>query len=235
MNTFSLSQTVRAVVFDAVGTLIHPHPPAAVVYAEVGRRHGNHIDIDGIRRRFAAAFEGEEAIDRRTGWRTSEERERRRWRNIVSAVLSDVADPQACFVELYFHFARANSWKCDPDAAAVLAHLAGAGFPLAIASNYDSRLRKVVAERPELAPISQLVISSEVGWRKPACEFFDAVCYRLKCTPDELLYVGDDLANDFEGACSAGLHAILLDPVHQIGDDTSRIARLTDLIQEKPN
>src|SRR5262245_26831348 len=32
---------VRAVVFDAVGTLITPDPPAPAVYSAVGRRHGS--------------------------------------------------------------------------------------------------------------------------------------------------------------------------------------------------
>src|SRR5207302_1039003 len=47
---------VRAVFFDAVGTLIHPEPPAGAVYAEVGRRHGSRLTAAEIARRFAAAF-----------------------------------------------------------------------------------------------------------------------------------------------------------------------------------
>ena len=47
---------VRAVVFDAVGTVIHPDPPAAEVYVEVGRRFGSRLGMADIVGRFAAAF-----------------------------------------------------------------------------------------------------------------------------------------------------------------------------------
>ena len=35
---------IRAVAFDAVGTLIFPNPGAATVYAEAAARHGMSMD-----------------------------------------------------------------------------------------------------------------------------------------------------------------------------------------------
>ena len=40
---------VRAVFFDAVGTMIHPDPPAATVYARVGRRFGSRLPAEAVR------------------------------------------------------------------------------------------------------------------------------------------------------------------------------------------
>src|SRR5437660_565192 len=119
-----IAKHIRAIFFDAVGTLIHPDPAPAVVYAEVGRRFGSRYTIEVIQTRFTSAFEQEEAADRAANWRTSEERERRRWRNIVGSVLDDVTDPEACFHELYEHFARPQAWKLDSDAPAVIEQLA---------------------------------------------------------------------------------------------------------------
>src|SRR5438105_3948472 len=96
---------VDAVFFDAVGTLIHPEPSAALAYAQIGQRHGSALSAELVRQRFAAAFAHEEAADLAAGLRTSEDRERRRWRTIVAAVLDDVADAEACFAALYEHFA----------------------------------------------------------------------------------------------------------------------------------
>ncbi|HMF20099.1 MAG TPA: HAD family hydrolase, partial [Gemmataceae bacterium] len=171
-----IPDTVRAIFFDAVGTLFHPDPGAAAVYYEVGHRHGSKYEMEQIARRFKSAFQKEEDADRPGGLRTSEERERRRWQAIVAAVLGDVADPEACFVELYEHFSRPNAWRLESEAPRILEELSRRGFALGMASNYDHRLRSVVAGFPGLSRLQHLVISSEVGWRKPAPQFFAAMC-----------------------------------------------------------
>jgi putative hydrolase of the HAD superfamily len=203
---------IRAVVFDAVGTVIDPNPPAPVVYAEIGRRYGSKRIAEEIRPRFLAAFADQEAVDFANGLRTSEAREIERWRRIVGYVLDDATDPDACFRELFEHFRRPEAWYCDADAATTIEILARRGYVLGLASNYDQRLRSVAAGMTALRPLQHLIISSEVGWRKPAAPFFQAVCQAVGLPPDRILYVGDDLANDFEGAQAAGLRALLLDP-----------------------
>lgn len=200
---------VRAVFFDAVGTLIHPEPRAAIVYAAVGKRHGSQRPIEIIAERFRSAFFREEEIDRANGWRTNEEREIARWRRIVGTVLDDVNDPVGCFRELFDHFSRPESWRCNAALAATLPMLAARGYTLGIASNYDQRLRRVVAGLPPLALLDHLVISAEVGWRKPAPQFFAALCERVSLQPHEVLLIGDDRENDVNGARAASLHALL--------------------------
>jgi len=218
----------RAIYFDAVGTLIHPEPAPHLVYAQSGRRHGSRLPAAEIRARFRRAFRRQEEADRAAGWRTSETREIERWRTIVAEVLDDVRDTAACFAELYEHFARPDAWCCDPGAAPVLAELSRRGCSLGIASNYDSRLRRVLAGLPMLDYIKQVLISSEVGWRKPAPEFFAAMVRQAGAAPEETLYVGDDYENDYRAAMSAGLHALLLGPPR---DRARHIARIGDLLR----
>jgi putative hydrolase of the HAD superfamily len=206
-----LSAGIRAVFFDAVGTLIHPEPAAPAVYAAAGRRHGSSLEVEEIAARFRSAFRRQEEVDRRHGWRTDEEREVERWRRIVGEVLDDVHDPEACFQELFAHFGRPDAWRVAADAA-VLAEVAARGFACGVASNYDRRLRAVAAGLPELAPARHLVISAEVGWRKPAAGFFAALCAATELPPKQILYVGDDRGNDYDGARAAGLAALLYDP-----------------------
>lgn len=220
---------VRAVVFDAVGTLIHPEPPAAEVYAEVGRRHGSRLDVEEIRRRHRAAFAAEEARDRGGGLRTSEERERRRWRTIVATVLSDVADADCCFRELFEHFRRPRSWRCEPGAGRILTTLKGLGLAVGLASNYDRRLLDVVAGLPELAALEHVVISSQIGWRKPSPNFFEAVRAAIGRPAGEIIYVGDDPQNDYAGAREAGMSAVLFG-AGAAADGVHRVERLDDLL-----
>jgi putative hydrolase of the HAD superfamily len=220
---------IRAVLFDAVGTLIHPEPPAGAVYGEAGRRFGSRRDPATIAARFRAAFRRQEELDRAGGLRTDERREWARWWAIVTEVLDDVADAAACFRYLYDHFAAPGAWRVEAGAGPVLRALAGRGIELGVASNFDGRLRGVLAGLTELAPLRHVVISAEVGWRKPAGEFFRAACRATGCAPEEVLIVGDDVENDYAGARAAGLAARLFDP-HDRHPGRPRIARLHALL-----
>jgi putative hydrolase of the HAD superfamily len=199
---------VRAVFFDAVGTLIHPEPDAATVYAAIGKRFGSRLGIESIRPAFAAAFARQDRLDREKRWRTDEAREVARWRGIVGEVLSDVLDAESCFAVLYEHFAQPQNWRCDFAAAKVLTELTRRGHLTGIGSNFDGRLRRVLRGFPELAG-QPLVISSEVGWRKPAAGFFEALSRVAQSALGSILYLGDDPINDYEGARNAGCKALL--------------------------
>jgi putative hydrolase of the HAD superfamily len=223
---------VRAVYFDAVGTLIDPDPPAPAVYAAAARARGSRLDVPEVAARFRAAFRREEEEDRRLGLRTGEEREVRRWRHIVGAVFDDVTDPEGCFQELFAHFARSDAWRCSAEVGPVLRELSRRGYQLGLASNYDTRLRSVAAGLAELESVRHLVISSEVGWRKPAGEFFAALRRDAGLPPDQIALVGDDRVNDYEGARAAGLRPVFFDPGNKSPELTPRIGSLHELLSE---
>ncbi len=225
-----LAPNICAVAFDAGGTLLFPNPPAAVVYAEVARRHGSRLTAEEIGPRFRAAFARQEAADVPLGYRTDERREEERWRHIVREVLDDVTDFEPCFRALYEHFARPEAWACPEETSEVLEALAESGRMLAVASNYDHRLGAVVAGLAPLRRVGHVVISAEVGWRKPAREFFTAVCRRVGFPPAQVLFVGDDVTNDYEGARAAGLRAVLYDPDKKHPTGYSRIRALGELL-----
>jgi putative hydrolase of the HAD superfamily len=135
-------------------------------------------------------------------------------------VLDDVSDADGCFEQLWQHFRRPQAWRWEPDVEVVLAELAEKGVAVGVASNFDGRLRQVLAGLTPFRSLWRLVISSEVGWRKPAPEFFVGLRQVTGLANDEILMVGDDKVNDYDGARSAGLRAVLLD-----GKET----RLTDV------
>jgi putative hydrolase of the HAD superfamily len=219
-----------AVFFDAVGTLIFPEPLAALIYAQVGRAHGSRLTAAEIGPRFVAAFRRQEQRDEALGWQTSEPRESERWRAIVCEVLDDVRDGEACFLELFEHFRRPGAWRVADRAAETLANLAGQGYLLGLASNYDRRLREVQTGLAALAPIRHLAISSEIGWRKPAPQFFAAVCRLAGLPADRIVLVGDDFTNDYQGAAQAGLRALLLDSKKTHPESAEHIRQLSDLL-----
>jgi putative hydrolase of the HAD superfamily len=202
----------QAIVFDAVGTLIYPDPPVAVVYQDHGRRFGCDLPLDEVRRRFARAFAAEEERDRQAGGdRTSEDRERRRWRRIVTDVFPAAREPDGLFDSLWTHFAQARHWRLFDDVPPLWQALKRRGLQLAVASNFDARLFSIAAGLPPLDRASGVFVSSQLGWRKPAPAFFEAIAAALGCAADDLLMVGDSVANDCQAARAAGWQAVLME------------------------
>jgi putative hydrolase of the HAD superfamily len=113
----------------------------------------------------------------------------------------------------------------------VLDQLSVMGLVLGLASNYDHRLRLVAAGFPALRALKHLLISSEIGWRKPAKQFFQAMCASAGTVPEQLLYVGDHPVNDYQGAEAAGAQAFLLDPAQTHPEFPNRLDRLQDVVE----
>ena len=196
---------IRWVVFDAVGTLMFAEPSVAEVYSSIGSRYGASLRIDDVKKRFRQAFANHELTHE-----TSEQRELEFWKHVVSEVLGPVSDMDACFAELYEHFARIDSWRIDDSTRHVVKSLLENGIDVAIGSNFDSRLHDVLDADPVLCNVTTRFVSSEIGWRKPNARFFQAVVDRCQTPASEILMVGDDYENDYVGAKTAGLRAVLL-------------------------
>lgn len=220
----------KAVFFDAVGTVLHPVRGAPAVYADAAVRYGLPGDPAAILARFRDAYLRQEAIDEAAGWVTDEAREVERWRAIVRETLPGA--PDVCFDLLYQHFAEPNAWEVPDGATELFEELAGRGLALGLASNYDSRLRSVLAGRPELDLLCRnVVVSSEVGVRKPGAAFFARVAELAGCRRPEVVLVGDDLGNDYLGATAAGIRAVLLDTRGRYPDVRERIESLGELMR----
>lgn len=203
---------IRAVLFDAVGTLIYPRPSVAVAYTAAGRHCGSRRGADEVAARFRAALAaGEHARRTHEAWQTSEAAERQLWRAIVDHVFDDVADREPLFAALWEHFARPQHWALYDDVAGAWQALAGAGLQVALASNFDSRLHAVCEGLPPLDRCARRYVSSEVGFRKPGPAFFRAVERSLELEPRQILLVGDDWENDVLGGSRAGWRVAWLD------------------------
>jgi putative hydrolase of the HAD superfamily len=207
--------SVRGIIFDAVGTILRPAPPFPVIYQAAARRMGVELEQSVIYQKFVVSFGASDEYDRTVlGYRDSEQRERDRWHAIVSSVFAEfVSGPKldALFEELFAHYGQPASWQLFADTAECWRTLRQRGYRVGIGSNYDSRLQTVVAGQPPLNENDGLFISSLVGYRKPAREFYEAIAADWQLRPEELLMIGDDRLNDYQGALDAGWHALFLD------------------------
>jgi putative hydrolase of the HAD superfamily len=153
------------------------------------------------------------------------------WRHFVERTceLADAPRPSAfAAAELFDHFARAEAWEVAPGARALLTDLRRRGCKLAVISNWDQRL-PLLLDRLGLAELfDSFAISAIVGVEKPHPRIFEAALAALGVPAEQALHVGDSRRDDFEGAQSAGMQALLLSPAGD-GDLTS-LAELPALL-----
>ncbi len=91
-----------------------------------------------------------------------------------------------------------------------------ANYPMAIVSNFDDvkTVQNVLARDGITDLFKTVVISAEVGLRKPRKEVFLAASDRLKIPHEEILFVGDSWTHDIEGAKKIGMDTAWINPDH---------------------
>jgi putative hydrolase of the HAD superfamily len=55
-----------------------------------------------------------------------------------------------------------------------------------------------------------VLVSEEVGWRKPHTKIFEEALKRLEVTAEETVYVGDSPLEDIKGAKAAGMKTVFV-------------------------
>ncbi|KAJ6831465.1 N-acylneuraminate-9-phosphatase isoform X1 [Iris pallida] len=131
--------THKAVLVDAVGTLVVPAQPMAQVYKTIGEKYGVEYSEEEILDRYRWAYE--------QPWGRSRLRYvddgRPFWQFIVSSS-TGCSDP-VYFEELYNYYTTDKAWRlCDPDAENVFKALRKSGVKSAVVSNFDTRLRPLL-------------------------------------------------------------------------------------------
>lgn len=154
------------------------------------------------------------------------------WRaflNRVRARLDGGEVSADCFDRLARHFQEVSSWSVYSDVAPTLDRLETLGYRLGIVSNWDSHLPSLL-ESLGLAPrFSVVAVSAIEETGKPGAEIFRRACARLGLPSSECLHVGDSLRDDYEGARSAGVEALLLDRQGRHPDVTPRVETLAGI------
>ena len=97
-------------------------------------------------------------------------------------------------------------------AAALLESLRDRGLQTGLVANSwpdPPRVLRADAEALGLAPhLDVMVFSGEVGYRKPSPEIFLRACEELRIEPAQVVFVGDDLAGDVQGASRVGMATV---------------------------
>jgi len=205
---------IKAILFDAAGTLFFLTKTVGDHYAYVGREVGLDLNAQKLESAFHAAWQQMPRRPASDGPRENDDKGW--WRELVGHVLDQVApslsefDQDNFFEVAYEHFAEAGVWELYPEVSGVLQELTPQ-FQLAVISNFDGRLRFILQHLGISKHFAHIFISSELGADKPDAEIFRRALTTMHLKGDEVLHVGDDPERDWKAAKAAGLSVFRLD------------------------
>jgi putative hydrolase of the HAD superfamily len=214
MATQNKPTSLKAIFFDAVGTLFYLNGTVGDHYTHVGNEVGLGLDANQLERAFYSAWN--KMPQRAPIDRPRENDDKGWWRDLVDRVLDQVApslgefDRDNFFEIAYEHFAEAGVWELYPEVPGVLEKLQPR-FQLAVVSNFDGRLRFILEHLGISKYFVHVFVSSELGADKPDPEIYRRALRLMNLKPSEVLHVGDDPERDWEAATAAGLSIFRLD------------------------
>ena len=224
-----MAPALDAVLFDAFGTLFAPVSAGSPV-AHLCRLMAS----DGVRvppERAERAIIAEVALYRTKFPLVRSEEELRHLEYEASdIVLSELALADFPRDRMRQHLLDLFALTVFPDVEPALSRLRQRGLALGVVSNYNALLSNHLADLGLAEWFGVIVNSADYGKQKPYPGIFHEATKQLGLTPDRVLYVGDDVDNDYYGAQQAGLHAVLLNrDLNPIAEEVRAIHALTEL------
>lgn len=224
-------EKIKTVFFDAGGTLFRPYPSIGEIYARTAHKHGMSSLPDRLEMLFKEAWNSRNGMSSLAG-KTTDKIERDWWYSLVKDVFATegkFADFEAFFAELYDEFARAECWRLFDDAIWTLDTLRRRGYRLGMISNWDHRLFSIVEALGIKDYFVKVTASAVVGVAKPGAAIFHQALEALSAAPEESVHIGDSLSDDYHGARSVGMQAVLLDRHGKPYNGVVRIESLSQL------
>jgi len=208
--------STQAVLFDVGGTLIESRPTPAEVYAMVLSRRGPTVASEEVAPVFARVWAEQTqlhplGLDRYSQLKGGE---KAWWGAFLRRVLASLSHPapwKSVLDELFEAFAEPSLWHVFDEVFEVLDRLRSQGLPLAVVSNWDSRLPALLEQLRLARFFDAVLVSALEGVEKPAGEIFRRAAERLGVAAVGCVHVGDSPLDDYRGAQSAGMRAVLVD------------------------
>lgn len=199
---------IRAVLLDALGTLLKLEAPWPALVAQLRERD---IEIDEAQARTAlrAEMHHYRAHCQDAGDPPRLAALRARCTEVLRAQLPpharglDADDLQAALL-------ASLRFAVYPEVPGELRALREQGLALVVVSNWDISLHDVLAQTGLDALLDGVVTSAQAGVSKPHPAIFAVALELAGAHPDEALHAGDDVELDVGGALAAGVRPVLI-------------------------
>jgi putative hydrolase of the HAD superfamily len=215
----------RAVLLDALGTLVELQPPAPRLQRLL-RQSG----IDVTEEQAGAGFLAEIAYYLDHHLEGSDRERLERLRDRCAEEMRRALDlPELDHATARWAMLGALEFTPYDDVLPALRELRERGIALVIASNWDCSLPDWLGPAGILELVDGVVTSAEVGAAKPDPRVFERALAVAGVEPGETLHVGDKVDNDVDGAAAAGVRGVLLQREGEPPPGVDAIRSLTEL------
>jgi beta-phosphoglucomutase len=215
------------VVFDVGGTLLGLHQSRPFQeFLDQAALPAGVDDARELHRRLIGVLLAERDAAQGLG---AEEQELSDWWHSVFAKTWPDRPDLADEMELWLLAGRFD--RLFDDVLPALAGLREMGLRLGVLSNFGTHLRDILRRFELSADFDFVVVSAEVGLAKPDPRIFELTLEQAGRPRDRILYVGDHVGDDIDGARGAGIDAVLIDRRDRQPEALCpRIRSLTDLM-----
>lgn len=199
----------RAILLDALGTLVALERPAPRLVALLRERHA----IEVSQAAASAALRIEMSHYREQCARASDEPRLAALRLECAAILARELGGEAASIaaaSLLPTLLDSLRFTVFPEVPAALERWRAGGARLVVASNWDVSLHALLEQVGLRDRLDGVVTSAEVGASKPSGELFAAALALAGAESWQAVHIGDSLLEDAEGAAAAGIGAVWL-------------------------
>ncbi len=116
-----------------------------------------------------------------------------------------------------------------PDSIPILERLKALDVPLGIVSNYGMHLLNLLPKLGIFDYFEFIIVSAIVGITKPHPKIFQIAIEEAGVPADQILYIGDNVVDDVEGANNVGIDAVL---INRPGREPSTAPLMVDTLLE---
>ena len=188
---------VEHVLFDAANTLIHK-PAIWQIWQKVLKSHGVVVAELELRRVHKLTSETVRFPDRTDG---------AFYRSFNASVLYNLGIiPTESLLNDLFLSMHKLEWEVFDDCMIIPT----IQLPVSVASNFDTSLGSKLEKHLDFK-FHEVIVSEDIGHRKPSKKFYEMVVDTLGVDPIKVLYIGDSLELDIHPALNIGMKAYLID------------------------
>jgi len=222
--------SVKAVLFDLVGTLIYVKDSVGTIYANSAMQYGIVSDPNALNNCFY------KILERKPKSSGGNVEEKRWWREVVQETFEKSGinigeNFQALFEDIFREFATKSSWGVYLDVIPTLRNLASKKIKSALISNFDNRLPKLLKDLKLSKYFDSLAYSGKVGVSKPDAKIFRFALNELNILPEEAICVGDSLEMDYNPSQALNINALIINRDKHNLKDIKTISNLTQIIE----
>jgi putative hydrolase of the HAD superfamily len=209
-----MTEELDAIMLDAGGTLWDMKPSVSELFLRMLKESGSRVSKERLResirkadRHFDEDFAQLDGVHEEDFWK--------KYDRFVLKDLDLEIKPDVFSKKLsseYRHVvSKVESWVEYSDAHPFLRDLRKRDMKVGLVSNATDLTRRVLKNLEMDKYFDFVVLSAEVGARKPNKRIFTIAAKEAGASPSRCLFLGDKLAVDVKGASNAGMNAVLVD------------------------